>query len=1095
MQNRHPYRGLTLALFLLISTFGLLLSTPSAVAAVGEYAASPIQVSMKQADVNNWNSKVLNSAALISWSGNISASRNNTIQVGYQSSGDVGSNAVLFDRTATLYYTTDGSAPTTGGLRLNLTARPAQGSNTPAPMNPQIYSGNLSTTALSSAHTVRFMIQVRQVAATTNQVSNVACDLGGFSATGARADRFKQGAQGPDCPPTAPLNRGFQYQVDRSAPALDFNSISPKWDPGWVHPAKAGKVVVGSTTQKLASFDVTSSSQNTTSLFNSKLNLTANVWANVTGAGPKVCLFGPTCTAGNPAKMDRQVLNNGYTFRFTWKTGVAANWTKDLDYTLDVNITDYAGAKVSLSGKTFILHVDQKVPNPVNVPASNQVATPSRLEVVGEEPNAKEVTVTGIGATLEVRVSVTDLHVNGTTANRTGGNPSVQVILFGEDGDGDETRIFESAVFAVPFHSVNTANPNLPVTTFRGNVTILPKAGTTAPTTDFCLALNVTVIDAGGNLKKLDAPSGTTPCAPDDVCPDGCGPGFFLIRPGAPEIEVTQTLTAVGSDNWVGPGPHTVKANVTDDDPGVDLVKVRMTLLEGGLSISGWVNVAPNTWERTMDRSGDSFTGVIPVGNHSTKATWQIRAQDQRGNVAITPAAAIRYDASVPTINHSNPAEWRGIPSHSINFTAFDTGSGLDNTTGEMFYCVGTTCTPNILKPMTFNNGVLTAIMGGQVQHESTVRFFGHVLDAVGNRGINASAAAPLSYMVDMEPPETTIGPLDATSATGLVTLTALATDDGSGLGAIIFEGRFKREGDTAWSAWLEVARSAADGNETADAASGELCLGGGVDYEFRAVSLDVAGNRGDPDGPRALKVTGAGCVQTVTVTIQQPPLSSGFPVDGQDGTGKIDVLYAAVPSGAFTSRGLITVKIEISLENDPLTPLAERRWFLLADNVPNTGAYRWTVDAPSCGACMFRITGKLPDGTTGVGHSAAFEILNGSANTDFDNNKVSDECELKYFGGLGLVDRDGDDDGDGLTNGQECSLGTNPSPNGGFDTDGDGVSDGVEVETGHDPLDANDTPSPVDRRSEQFEPYFFIVPALFVAVSAVFLLGVTRRW
>lgn len=68
--------------------------------------------------------------------------------------------------------------------------------------------------------------------------------------------------------------------------------------------------------------------------------------------------------------------------------------------------------------------------------------------------------------------------------------------------------------------------------------------------------------------------------------------------------------------------------------------------------------------------------------------------------------------------------------------------------------------------------------------------------------------------------------------------------------------------------------------------------------------------------------------------------------------------------------------------------------------------------------------------------------------------------------------DIDADPDGDGLTNGEECEWGSNPSGmdvdgNGvpdGYDTDGDGVSDGAEVRQNSDPTDASDEGKPNTR-------------------------------
>ena len=73
--------------------------------------------------------------------------------------------------------------------------------------------------------------------------------------------------------------------------------------------------------------------------------------------------------------------------------------------------------------------------------------------------------------------------------------------------------------------------------------------------------------------------------------------------------------------------------------------------------------------------------------------------------------------------------------------------------------------------------------------------------------------------------------------------------------------------------------------------------------------------------------------------------------------------------------------------------------------------------------------------------------------------------------------DVNADPDGDGLTNGQECELNTNPSGQDvdndgiadGYDTDGDGVGDGTEVAQNSDPGDATDGGLPNSRISVPF--------------------------
>jgi hypothetical protein len=71
------------------------------------------------------------------------------------------------------------------------------------------------------------------------------------------------------------------------------------------------------------------------------------------------------------------------------------------------------------------------------------------------------------------------------------------------------------------------------------------------------------------------------------------------------------------------------------------------------------------------------------------------------------------------------------------------------------------------------------------------------------------------------------------------------------------------------------------------------------------------------------------------------------------------------------------------------------------------------------------------------------------------DNDGLDNHCEMNYFGDL-THSSDEDFDGDGLDNGQECNLGTNPIQNN-PDNDGDGLPDAWEVQ--YFGLDLSNTP------------------------------------
>ncbi|MEY4245961.1 MAG: hypothetical protein RLZZ245_3546 [Verrucomicrobiota bacterium] len=102
-------------------------------------------------------------------------------------------------------------------------------------------------------------------------------------------------------------------------------------------------------------------------------------------------------------------------------------------------------------------------------------------------------------------------------------------------------------------------------------------------------------------------------------------------------------------------------------------------------------------------------------------------------------------------------------------------------------------------------------------------------------------------------------------------------------------------------------------------------------------------------------------------------------------------------------------------------------------------------------------------------GNRTLRQALLGSATSDGDGNLAvfsddlagAGEANRAWFDGVGYkiappLDPAGDEDGDGLANAQELTLGTDPHHP---DTDGDGYSDGEEVASGSDPLDPSLVP------------------------------------
>lgn len=95
------------------------------------------------------------------------------------------------------------------------------------------------------------------------------------------------------------------------------------------------------------------------------------------------------------------------------------------------------------------------------------------------------------------------------------------------------------------------------------------------------------------------------------------------------------------------------------------------------------------------------------------------------------------------------------------------------------------------------------------------------------------------------------------------------------------------------------------------------------------------------------------------------------------------------------------------------------------------------------------QFTGRDSDGDGLSDVSEAGDPALNWSNSDVNQDGVLDGWAIRHFGVLNF-DSTSDDDGDGLTNGQEAVLGLNPI---GYDTDGDGVPDAWELASGTDPL------------------------------------------
>jgi len=140
----------------------------------------------------------------------------------------------------------------------------------------------------------------------------------------------------------------------------------------------------------------------------------------------------------------------------------------------------------------------------------------------------------------------------------------------------------------------------------------------------------------------------------------------------------------------------------------------------------------------------------------------------------------------------------------------------------------------------------------------------------------------------------------------------------------------------------------------------------------------------------------------------------------------------ALAPGGVATSATLNDTVMDLAVPKssigNPAAGAVLTGFFITAQGTVSVSPVPFTDDrAPDDGNGMdYTFTGGA---APGGGHPG-----------DTDGDGLNDTCETKYWGNLTAENNaSADPDGDGLTNGQECALGTDPTK---ADTDGDGTND-----------------------------------------------------
>ncbi len=155
---------------------------------------------------------------------------------------------------------------------------------------------------------------------------------------------------------------------------------------------------------------------------------------------------------------------------------------------------------------------------------------------------------------------------------------------------------------------------------------------------------------------------------------------------------------------------------------------------------------------------------------------------------------------------------------------------------------------------------------------------------------------------------------------------------------------------------------------------------------------------------------------------------------------GGTEVVSRAVAAGGATvGQATPAANIEsVAIEGNKLTMTIAKSIYAGA----TAGSQLTGVFVSSASTSLGPMPAALSTDRAPDADGVTYTFAGGSSGTpgDSDGDGLNDTCEQTYFGGLNSTHNATEDaDGDGLTNGQECALGTDPTK---ADSDGDGTND-----------------------------------------------------